>query len=126
MNEDSKSTNERGPFLVGSLGLSCRYKIFLFGNGCSSRPSIYKIFFPHGYTISILCPHRPWQAAVLGRLSLRGIPINVPVVYIYMAQDVLILMWENPFRGQLEGGGGGLKIETFFGPEMAASEGGTK
>jgi hypothetical protein len=24
VNGDSKSTNERGPFLVGSLGLSCR------------------------------------------------------------------------------------------------------
>ncbi len=28
-NGDSNSTNERGPFLVGSLGLSCRYKRFL-------------------------------------------------------------------------------------------------
>jgi hypothetical protein len=26
VNEDSKSTNERGPSLVGSLGLSCWYK----------------------------------------------------------------------------------------------------
>jgi hypothetical protein len=25
LNGDSKSTNERGPSLVGSLGLSCRY-----------------------------------------------------------------------------------------------------
>ncbi len=28
VNRDSKSTNERGPSLVGSLGLSCRYKRF--------------------------------------------------------------------------------------------------
>jgi hypothetical protein len=30
VNGDSKSANERGPSLVGLLGLSCRYKIFLF------------------------------------------------------------------------------------------------
>ncbi len=28
VNGDSKSTNERGPSLVGSLGLSCRYERF--------------------------------------------------------------------------------------------------
>jgi hypothetical protein len=28
VNGDSESTNERGPSFVGSLGLSCRYKIF--------------------------------------------------------------------------------------------------
>jgi hypothetical protein len=27
---DSKSTNERGTFLVGSFGLSCRYRRYLF------------------------------------------------------------------------------------------------
>ncbi len=27
---DTMSTNERGPFLVGALGLSCSYKIFFF------------------------------------------------------------------------------------------------
>jgi hypothetical protein len=36
---DSRRTYERGPFLIGSLGLSCRYRIFLFWLGCSSRPS---------------------------------------------------------------------------------------
>jgi hypothetical protein len=39
VNGDSKGTNERGPTLVGSLGLSCRYKIFLFSLDCSSCPS---------------------------------------------------------------------------------------
>jgi hypothetical protein len=27
-NGDSKSMNDRGPSLIGSLGLSCRYNIF--------------------------------------------------------------------------------------------------
>jgi hypothetical protein len=39
VNGVSKSTNERGPFLIGFLGLSRQYKIFLFSLGCSSRPS---------------------------------------------------------------------------------------
>ncbi len=43
-NGDSKSTNERGFFLVGYLGLSCRCKRLLFCLGCSSRPST-KYFF---------------------------------------------------------------------------------
>ncbi len=39
VNGDSKSTNERGPSLVGSLGLLCRYKRFCFCLVFSSRPS---------------------------------------------------------------------------------------
>jgi hypothetical protein len=46
VNGDSKSTNERGPYLVGSLGSSCRYKRFLFCLGWSSRPRT-KNFCPH-------------------------------------------------------------------------------
>ncbi len=38
-NGDSKSTNERGPSLVGSLGSSCRYKRFLSYRGCSYTKS---------------------------------------------------------------------------------------
>ncbi len=52
VNGVSKSTNERGPSLVGSLGLPSRYKRFLFCLGCSSRPST-KYFFSSLYTISI-------------------------------------------------------------------------
>ncbi len=44
MNGDLKSTNERGPSLVGSLGLCCRYKRFLSCLGCSIRPRT-KYFF---------------------------------------------------------------------------------
>jgi hypothetical protein len=39
VNGDSKSTNERGPSLVGSpLGSSCRYKRLLSYLGCSRQP----------------------------------------------------------------------------------------
>jgi hypothetical protein len=44
VNGDSKSTNESGPSLVGSLGLPCRYKRFSSWLGCSSRPNS-KLFF---------------------------------------------------------------------------------
>ncbi len=60
---DSKSTNERGPCLVGLLGLSCRYKRFLFCLGCSSRPGI---IFSSPYTISIPLAPSP---SMLGRQS---------------------------------------------------------
>jgi hypothetical protein len=52
VNGDSKSTNERGSSLVGSLGFSCRYKRFLFLLGCYSGP-VQNIFFSSPYTISI-------------------------------------------------------------------------
>jgi hypothetical protein len=47
VNWDSQSTNERGPSLFGSLGLSCRYKRnrLLSRLGYSSRPST-RYFFP--------------------------------------------------------------------------------
>ncbi len=44
---------------------------------------------------------------------------NVPVFY--MAQDLMILMSE-PSITRAIGRGGGLKIETFWGPEMATTE----
>jgi hypothetical protein len=39
VNGDSKRTNERGPSLVGSLGLSCRYKRFVYTVKKGSRVS---------------------------------------------------------------------------------------
>jgi hypothetical protein len=66
LNGYSKRTNERGSFLVCSLGIPCRYKISLLCiGGCSSRPSTkyyIKFFGPF--------PQQAGQAAVLGRLSL--------------------------------------------------------
>ncbi len=73
LNGDSKRTNERGPFLVCSFGLPCRYKIFLFCvGGCSSRPSTKYFFFFLKYYINsfVLFAQQAGQAAVLGRLSL--------------------------------------------------------
>ncbi len=71
LNVDSKSANERGPFLVGSLGLSCLYKRFLFCLGCSSRPST-KYFFLTVRFLNSFVPmaQQASEAAVLGLLSL--------------------------------------------------------
>ncbi len=57
VNRDSKRTNERGSVLVGSLGLSCLYKRFLFCLSCSSRPGT-KYFFPHRTLVQFICLHR--------------------------------------------------------------------
>jgi hypothetical protein len=51
VNGDSKRTNERGPFLVGSLGLLCQYKRFLSALAALVGP--VKNFFSLPYTISI-------------------------------------------------------------------------
>ncbi len=72
VNGDSKSTYERSPSLVGSLGLSYRYKRFLLCLGCSSQLR-RKYFFPHSILFQFLCPidQQAGQTAVLGRLSLN-------------------------------------------------------
>jgi hypothetical protein len=58
LNRESNSKNERGPSLVDSLGLKCRYKRFLSCLGCHSRPSTK--YFIHHYTLfQIICPQRP-------------------------------------------------------------------
>ncbi len=65
VNVDSKSSNERSPSLVGSLGLSCRYKRLLSCLGCSVQLS-RNIFLLN------LCvyigPHRPatWAGSRAG------------------------------------------------------------
>ncbi len=60
-NGDSRSTNDRGPSLVGSLGLSCSYKRLLFCLGWSNRPS-KKEFFPHRTLFQFLCTVKPDEA----------------------------------------------------------------
>ncbi len=72
VNGDSKSKNESGPFFVGSLGSSCRYKRFLSCLGCSSQLST-KYFFPHRTLFQFMCPHR--QALWAG--SRAGPPVSV-------------------------------------------------
>jgi hypothetical protein len=68
----SKNTNERGPSLVGSLGLSGWCKRILSCLGCSSRPST-KYFCPHRTLFQLICPYHQQvgQAVVLGGLSLN-------------------------------------------------------
>jgi hypothetical protein len=64
-NWDSKSTNEGGLSLVGSLDLSCQYKRFVSCLGCSSRPST-KYFFPHRTLFQFICPPQLcWVACLL-------------------------------------------------------------
>jgi hypothetical protein len=68
---DSMSTNETGPSMVGSSGLSCRYKIFLFCLGCFSWPSTKYFFLAvHYFNSSVPIAQQAGQPAVLGRLSL--------------------------------------------------------
>jgi hypothetical protein len=73
VNGDSKSTNERGSSLVGSLGLMCWwYKRFLFCLGGSSGP-VQNISFltVHYFNAFASIAQQAGQAAVPGRLSLR-------------------------------------------------------
>jgi hypothetical protein len=49
VNVDSKSTNEKGPFLVGLLGLSCRYKIF--GSAFAALVGPVQNIFSSSYTV---------------------------------------------------------------------------
>jgi hypothetical protein len=66
VNGNSKGTNERGPSLVGSLGLLCRHKRFLFSLRCFNG----KIKCPHRTLFQSLCPYCParqpcWVACLL-------------------------------------------------------------
>ncbi len=65
VNRDSKGKNERGPSLVG---LSCRYKRFLFSLGCFNRPNKC---FPtvHYFNSFVPIAHQAGKTAVLGCLS---------------------------------------------------------
>jgi hypothetical protein len=67
LNGDSKISNERGRSLVGSLGLLCWYKRFLFILGYSSQPrTIYVVLFQ----FFVLIGQQAGRADALGRLSL--------------------------------------------------------
>ncbi len=74
-NGHSRSTNERGPSLVGSLNSLCRYKRLLSSLSCSSHQSAqYKIFFSSLYTVSVYfvpIAQQTRQAVVPDRLSLN-------------------------------------------------------
>ncbi len=71
VNGDSKSTNERGPSMVGSLGLSCQYKTFMFCLSSTTQPSTKYFSSPHTFSLYVSPdPQQPGQAVALGRLSL--------------------------------------------------------
>ncbi len=71
VNRDSKSTNERSPSLVGSLGLLCRYTRFFFCLGFSRRPSKKYFFLTLRFFDSFVpTAQQAGLAAVLGHLSL--------------------------------------------------------
>jgi hypothetical protein len=70
-------TNERGPSLVGLLGLSCQYKRFLSFLGCFSWPSTK--YFSHRTLFQSSDPiaQQAGQAVVLGRQSLSTVCVSV-------------------------------------------------
>jgi hypothetical protein len=72
VNGDSKSTNERGPSLVGSLGLSCRFNRFVFSLA-SVRP-VQNIFF-----LTSIFPHRPtiWAGSQAGSPVFWYVSLNL-------------------------------------------------
>jgi hypothetical protein len=67
VNGGSKSKKEWGLSVVGSLGLSFRFKRLLSCLGCSGQPS-KKYFFPHSTPFPFMCPHRPatWAGSRAG------------------------------------------------------------
>jgi hypothetical protein len=84
-----KTTNERGPSLFGSLGLSCRYKRFA---SCLGRPivgPVQNIFFLALHSSSSFVPiaQKAGQAVVLGRLSL-----NMCLWYTYQERNIGFLI----------------------------------
>jgi hypothetical protein len=68
MNGDSKSTNERVPPWLVSLGLVVPAQEIVFYLGCSSR--LVQNIFPHFTLFQIFVPSPSWAAIVLCRLSL--------------------------------------------------------
>jgi hypothetical protein len=68
---DSKSTNERGSSLVGSLDSSCRYKRFLFCLAAlvGLEQNIFSLAV-HYFDSCISIDQQAGQTVVLGRLSL--------------------------------------------------------
>jgi hypothetical protein len=89
VNGDSKRTNARGPFLVSSLGLLCKYKytIFLSCLGCSSRPST-KFSIPLSPSPSKLGRQPCWVACLL--VCVSDGDKEIEIVY---GEEKKILYW---------------------------------
>jgi hypothetical protein len=98
VNGDSKSTNERGPSLEGSLGLLCWYKRFLFCLGCSSRPST-KYFFPHRTLFQCLCLHRP--ASWVGSRTVSPFSSYVSLVFTHKRSEAKFIVPDWGYNSRL-------------------------
>ncbi len=62
VNGDSKSTNERGPSVVDSLGMSCRYNSLCFCSALATLVCPGQNIFSSSYTIPIQTPSKQgWQ-----------------------------------------------------------------
>ncbi len=107
MNGDSKSTQEWVPSMVGSVGLLCRCKRFLFCLDCSSQPST-KYFFPYHTLFQFLCS--PWPASWAGSRAESPVSqyVSLVVSQTWYSQRHLILL---DVGG---GGGGGRGRKTLF------------
>jgi hypothetical protein len=90
-------TNEKGSFLVGSLGSSCRYKKFMFCLGCSSRPSIISSPYTTYFNLFVPIAQQDWQAAALGRLSL-SVCLWVEIIWTSKNIPLLTTVWPNPVK----------------------------
>jgi len=76
--------NERGSFLVGSLGLSCQYKRFLFSTGCSSRPSTKYIFFLTVHYFNSFVPIACWAGSRAGSLVSECVSLVPPTMQCHL------------------------------------------
>jgi hypothetical protein len=74
VNGDSKSTNERGPSLVGSLALSCQYNRSALA---ALVGPVRNIFFLTAHYFNSFVPHQP--ASWAGRRT--GSPVSLYVYY---------------------------------------------
>ncbi len=96
-NGDSKSINERDPFLGVSLGSSCRYMRPLSCLGCCCQPSTKYFFLAiHYFNLCVLIAQQPGQAVVQGRLSLcvsGQTYIDEYVLYNYLLGQFICKVW---------------------------------
>jgi hypothetical protein len=95
LNGDSKSTYERCPSLVGSLGLSCRYEIFvllwlLWSSQCKiNYSSPVNCFIFLSPSLSKLGWQLCWVACLLVCVSGLNCHLCFPVVYYYILPNMV-------------------------------------
>ncbi len=113
----SKSTNERGPSLIGSLGSSCRYKRLLSCLGCSCLPPLSPLYTISIYVSPSLSNVGTGQAVMLSRMSLKSEWVSPVLLLIKFVINRIYneLKTDKPAQEHhycyilLEGGGGIIK-----------------